>query len=164
VGWWTLIIRLRPTLVDCRLVWFVRTENKCLRLNRLDAWWTVDWYGSIEQENKRLRLNRLDAWWTVDWYGSFERRTSVCALTGFTLGGLWTGMDRPFHFDCSKSDQPARHVFSQRWFDCSSRTSHLGTPSLKATYMVWMISASRLHAPGTDKLHFHSTRGRTENR
>jgi len=63
-----------------------------------------------------------------------------------------------------KSDRPARHVFSQRWVDCSSQTSQLGTPSLKATYMVWMINASRLHAPGMDKLHFHSTRGGTENR
>jgi len=63
-----------------------------------------------------------------------------------------------------KSDQPARHIFSQHWCDCSSRTSQLGTPSLKATYVVWMINASRLHAPGTDKLHPRSTRGRTEDR
>jgi len=63
-----------------------------------------------------------------------------------------------------KSGQPARHVFSQRWFDCSSQASQLGTssvnaglivqsqasqlgtPSLKATYLVRMINASRLHA------------------
>ena len=52
------------------LVWFDRTKNKLLRLNRLDAWWTVDWYGSIEQ------------------------RTNVYTLTGSTLDGLWTGMVR----------------------------------------------------------------------
>jgi len=109
------------------------------------------------------------------------REQNVCALTGLTLGGLWTDMDRPFHFHCWKSRQPARHVFNQRWFDCSSRTSQLGTssvnaglivqvkpassaPSLKTTYMVWMINAYRFHAPDTDKLHLHSTRDRTENR
>ena len=56
-------------------------------------------------------------------------------------------MDRPFHFDCSKSDQPARHVFSQRWFDCSSRTSQLGTSSVNAGLIVQVgpASSARLH-------------------
>jgi hypothetical protein len=43
---------------------------------------------------KHLRRNGLDAWWTVDGYGSIKQRTNVYALTGSTLGGLWTGMDR----------------------------------------------------------------------
>jgi len=60
-----------------------------------------------------------------------------------------------------KSDQPARH---NAGLIVQSRTSQLGTPSLKATYMVWMINASRPHAPVTDKLHSHSTRSRTEDR
>ena len=57
----------------CGLVWFDRTKNK------------------------RLRLKRLDAWWTVDWYGSIEQRTNVYTLTGSTLGGLWTSMVRSNH-------------------------------------------------------------------
>jgi hypothetical protein len=32
----------------------------------------------------------------LDWYGSIKQRTNVYTLTGLTLGGLWTGMDRPF--------------------------------------------------------------------
>jgi hypothetical protein len=28
----------------------------------------LDWYRSTQRRNKPLRLNSLDAWWTVDWY------------------------------------------------------------------------------------------------
>jgi hypothetical protein len=56
-------------MVDCEIVYADLMKNKRLRLNRLDAWWTVDWIYVDLRKNKRLRLNRLDAWWTVDWYG-----------------------------------------------------------------------------------------------
>jgi len=29
----------------------------------------LNWHGSTGLKNKRLHLDRLDAWWTVDWHG-----------------------------------------------------------------------------------------------
>ena len=71
-------------------------------------------------KNKRLRLNRLDTWWTVDWYGSIEQRTNVYALTGLALGGLWTGMVRtiPVH-----SPPSAKPVKAQTFVLCSKGSS-----------------------------------------
>jgi hypothetical protein len=118
--------------------------------------------------NKRLRLNRLDAWWTVDWYWSIKQRTNAYALTGLTLGGLWTGMDRPFPLIVQvkitssarlqsttdwliKSRRPAHHNSSR--IDCSSQDGQL---SMSSASSVRMIDASWFHAPGTDELIFSS--------
>jgi len=73
-------------------------------------------------------------------------------------------MDRPFHLTVQvkpassarlqstlvwlfKSSQPARHIFSQHWFDCSSQASQLSTSSVNTGLIVQVksVSSARLH-------------------
>ncbi|KEH30308.1 NB-ARC domain disease resistance protein [Medicago truncatula] len=87
--------------------------------------------------------------------GEFYLRIKGDWVQGLTLGGLWTGMDRPFHLTVQvkptssthlQSSQPAHHVLSQHWFDCSSQVSQLST-SLVSTGLNCSSHASQLISP-----------------